>query len=74
VRLNDEDAGLITTFVDRVARPERQSLQAICWLALLLMVQIAHADKGKRLEYMLSLTGIAVVMESYPEQIHQHAM
>jgi len=37
---------------------------------LLLMVQAAQADDSKRLAQMLSLTGIAAVMASYPEQIH----
>lgn len=69
--LNDKEAGLISTPVDRVARQGRQCLQAICLLVLALMVQKVHADEGKRLEHMLSLTGIAAVMDSYPEQIHQ---
>ena len=37
---------------------------------LLLLVQSVHADRDKRLEHMLSLSGIADVMTGYPEQIH----
>lgn len=38
---------------------------------LLLMVQAAEADRDERLEQMLSLSDIAAVMISYPEQIHR---
>ena len=62
---------MISTLGCRVARLRRLAWQAACWLMLLLMAQTVQADRDKRLEHMLSLSGIADVMSSYPEQLHQ---
>ena len=65
---NEEDSGLSRTYVERAARAGRLLVQACSWLMLSLMVQTARADRDERLEQLLSLSGIAAVMTSYPQQ------
>lgn len=49
----------------------RRGLLYLCWLIVLPLVQTVYAGQNDALQTLLASTGIAAVMDSYPQQLHQ---